>query len=230
MAGLGDAEAYLKGTAYSGSGDWLDQSGNSHDGSFNGGVDATHDGERFFIDGVHGGGDYIDIADHANLDSNDTDFTVMIRVLVPTGEPNGNSVIVSKKPGLGSGAGWAIWGASLAGVNALCYDTASNGANVPVPTLSNDVIHVIAYRRNTTANEFHCFLDGSKGSTITDNQTDQSNGNPIRIGAEGGGWNNFGGYVYDFVYWTSALSDADVSAAGEALASATPTIPLLGVG
>lgn len=208
MAAVDDATVLLRGYAYTGSGNWIDESGNGHHGTFNGGVESTFDGSRFFMDGVSGGGDFITIGGTA-LDYS-SNFTVAVAVLIPTGEPSGNTVLSAKKASLGGSQGWAIWGSSLANINGRVHD-GTTGFDVAFPTGNNDAVEVYVLRRDATGlGEWTGWVDSTRDAGTPDSLGDCTSASAERIGAEGGGFNNFGGYVYAYAVWERSLSDAEV--------------------
>lgn len=209
MGALDDARCLLQAKNYSGSGDWLDESsGGTHDGTFNGGVESTFDGSSFYFDGVSGGGDYITIGG-TKLDASGS-FTVAIVVDIPTGEPDGNTVLAANKASLGGSQGWAIWGSSLASINGRVHD-GTTGFDVAFPTGSNDTADLYVLRREATGDtEWTGWVDGTADTGTPDTLGDCTSTSTHRIGAEGGGFNNFGGYVYAYADWERALTDAEI--------------------
>ena len=123
MSILDSAVLLLQAKNYSGSGDWLDESGNGHDAQFGDGSTPstypTHAGTTFRIDS----GDYFLIADHADIDFGAADsFTLMIAVSVdnPT---SGTQAWLDKGSMAGpTGSAYAMWSASDRKVNGSIAD------------------------------------------------------------------------------------------------------------
>ncbi len=222
---LASVEVLLQGKNYSGSGNWLDESGNSHDATP---VDTPTFRSDHFV--LNGSSQYLEIADHDNLDFADgEDFTAMValRSYTVTG---GQDTILAKRTTTSGSAGTVGWLLRLnnAAVGIILDDgvTAPSDAN----TLIINQYAVVVGRRDDTTPEVEAFLDGvGSGSPGTGNAGDLTNAEVIRIGAKSGAAGNyFNGEIYAVALWRALLTDAEIVLAGQELAGEKRL--LLGVG
>ena len=229
---LDTAIAFAKGSNYSGVGDWLDESGNSHDAApQNAPVFVAAGADSYFtLDGVD---QSFLIANHADLNFALADpFTVMIRCL------NDDETVtvgwLSKKTGTGTAAvGWMLYSTN-SGHRITCSDGAkrfTDNAGVMVDA----TIHVFAGVRNRVDDDLEGFKDGvGSGSSAVDAAVATlANASNIRIGGYAGGAPFAAGRVYGWAIWRLALSEGDVADAGIELATldrGANELMLLGVG
>ena len=230
MAVLDSAELLLQAVNYSGSGDWLDESGNGHDAAFGAGGAAptfvsTPTEKHFTFDGI---GQFFSVPDSNSLDFNaNTPFTLMAWITSWTGVPSSSGIIAGKRLSGGSGDGYMLYETSGTGKGRIL--TFGNGTSLVNTTdaLSTSK-SVLTGVRDTTANTLITYVDGTPNEEGADSQTSQSlhNSEPFSIGAldVDGSPNGFWkGSVYAVALWRSILSAADVATAtAEMVANGSP--------
>ncbi len=229
MAGLADAVMLLQAKNYSGSGNWLDESGNSHDGVITNAV--FTDGDHFYLDEA---GDYITVSDHADLDfAALEDFTLMVSLEYDATASIAWPIIAGKKATSGGvSAGYTLY-AKLADNEG--YMAIADGAAAASEFTGNDQIPfgtpvVFTGVRNAQAT-IEVFIDGvSKNSAADGTTLTLAQATDFIIGDNGNlSGATFKGKIFAVALWRSALSAADIAAAGVALQSGQ-SMTLLGVG
>lgn len=228
LASLDTAVLLLQAKNYSGSGNWLDESGN--------GLDATITGATF-VDGgnatlgqshfrMGGGGNYMVISDNAALDFDaSTSWTVMVVGMVDDANRAYPEVWLDK----GSFTGTSQGGFALHRDNAQTYikvgshEAGVGGETDTAGTILDNTLHVFAGRHDKAANELAAFLDGVK-STSPQGASDRDNTNTeaLTIGARTNP-RNYGymtGRLVAVAIWDVALSDSEIASLGTQLSSA----------
>jgi len=220
MAGLADAVLLLQAKNYSGSGDWLDESGNGHDAVITGATFTSDADGKYFA--FNGSSDLMTIANHADLNFGTTDPLTAMAVC-RTAQTGSQAYLLDKNQ---SGPGWAlIYGGTY---TSLIVDDGPNRVYDLTANLTINTIQTVAGVRNIVDDDVESFLDGvGTGSPTTDTTTATlSNANSLLLGRFSGFWWN--GDIFAVAVWREALSDADVAAAGVALLAGASTITLLG--
>jgi len=226
MAVIDSAELLLQAKNYSGSGDWLDESGNSHDATPQNAP--TFDGIKFTLNGTN---EYFIVDDHANLDFDHlspdatfmawmthTDVTKSPPVFYKGFQPHPYTFLLENVGG-----------------NAKTMIRRDDGAGqVPKDTHGDTVASgtpVVAAGR-FTGDTLEAFSDGvGTGSPVADTTTvDPSNASALWIGRSDYSGTYLAGDLYAVAIWRSALSDADIVTAGAELQSSNQNTMLLGVG
>ena len=181
------------------------------------GVPATViDQPMFVFDGID---NYMEIADHANLNFDTTDSLT----LVWAGRDNRSSgeasyYLAAKQSDNDGSAGWGLFAVKVNGdvYGILADGTANlNDLNAAASTAQVAKVHVL--RRDATANEIEVFTDGAGSGTPTTDTTaaTSANGLPLRIGVRSGGVNKlFGGETHAVSLFREALTDAQIAEVG----------------
>lgn len=177
---LPTAVAWWKASTYSGSGNLLDGSGNGHDLTINGAAFAN--GAFTFVASES---DYMETADHADLDFGTTDnFTVAIALKV-SGAPGAATAWMAKRTATSTTApvGWNFYSTSGSLIGRF---TISDGTNRPEATKSSIVANaptLLAGVRDVSADTITAALGGVIGSAVTDSTTGTLvNAEVVRIG------------------------------------------------
>lgn len=213
MSVIGRGELLLRAKNYSGSGNWLDESGNGHDATP---VSSPTFNDTYF---TLNGTDHFTVADAAGLDFAETDdLTVMVRARTADVTPASDSILLAKKLGTtGAGAGYNIMLATTGTMNFRIADGAVSSNDAKGASLINDVIFVAAGVRNTGDDDIEVFVDGvGSGSPTTDATTvTLANALTLNIGASSSPGNYSAVDVFDVVLWRPpALTPAEVAQAG----------------
>ncbi len=216
MAGLADSVILAQGINYSGSGDWLDETGNSLDITITGPTFASN---VFTFDGFN---DEMSVADSALLDFGATDpFTVLVMGKKPDVTPLGNQCIIAKKANFtGGGPGYLLYNRPAGNV-AFGIDDGTLVWTV-TPALSDDTRFVVAGVRNVSDDDIEGFLDGTgSGSPAADTTTGTlANASPLVLGRDlGPNIDPYLGEIHAFAVIPLALSDAEVATASTQLES-----------
>ena len=217
MAVIDSAELLAQGSNYSGSGNWLDESGNGHHLVPTGSPTFTTD---HFT--TNGSSQYLTASADSGLDfAADQDFTLMIVLSVADLTPASEACFVAHKSGAitANPAGYAI-GNGSGGAVSVRQGTGAALLNDAVSGMSESTITVLTARRDTVAAEFEGFIDGTgTGTPDTDTNADITSAQPFRIGANS--QTTPAEYsaidIYAVALWRSALSDADIATAGDEL-------------
>lgn len=181
------AVAWWKAATYSGAGDLLDGSGNGHDLAITG---AAFDTDRFVF--VKADSDYMETADHADLDFIATDsFTIAIAMKIAAAPAGATSVWMGKRASVSAAsvaAGWMLYSTNGSLVGRCTIDDATFA---PVATKSGafvaDTKTLLVATRNVTADTLTCYSSGSGGTAATDTTTGTlANGEVLRIGRASG--------------------------------------------
>ena len=214
MAVIDSAELLLQ-PIYSGSGDWQDQSGNSHHGVVTG---ATWDTDHWVFDAT---GEKIVVPDHADLDFGITDdFTYMVVFETADATPAATMWLMGKKSSLGPGdAGCALWLQTNGYARGLVADTVDAAGTDAPSACSDNTKHVIAFVRDqSVGDDITTFIDGSPTASPPNDDTTLTLANAIGLtfGQRGAqdDTSRFYGFIYAAAVWRSGLSTADVVTAG----------------
>lgn len=214
---------------YSGSGDWLDESGNGNDATFGDGSTSStfpvHQGAYFTFDGNQ----YFEIPDTADLDFGASDpFTVLVVARQATFPTGSSQTYVSKRASVAaSAAGWVVY-PSFGSVVFEIADgsTESNDLQATEPT--NGTVSAVGGVRDVSGDTVEVFVNSSPTGTPTTDATTGSlaNTESVGIGAinvDSTPGSFFVGDIFAVAIWGSALSDADFAAAGTLLSGGTPS-------
>ncbi len=210
----GDAILLLRAGNYSGSGDWLDESGNGRDFSITGATFTAQAGVvgYFTFDGVN---DFMTHDDTGNVfNPGSGDFTVVM--VVRTSSAGDIPPIDNRNSFTAGVAGWQLRDSS-ARADARADDDTAEFTDTFVGTMSNSTIYDIAFRVDTTANELEVFQNGVGTGTPVDTSTmgTVTGTDAIDIGRVGASYDD--GDVIAIAIWSRALSDADLATAGDEL-------------
>ena len=204
---------------------WFDRSGNGHHGQWGSAAGAdTNDPVRSGTSVTFTTNDYVEIADHANLDFAAGEAFTVIAVVKPTTVAAGSDVIVAKKDNLTTSAGWALV-RNAATVQTILADGTADDDDT-AGTLVANTVAVVAGVRNVTDDDIEAFVDGTgSGSPTTDSTTATlANALPLRIGATSNtAANFFEGDINAVALFRSALTDTQIAEIGTYLAS-TPDV------
>lgn len=218
MTVLSTAELLLQAQYYSGSGDWLDRSGNGHDATPQG--SPTFAGDRFTLNGSN---QYFTITNHADLNFGATDDFTMVAVVTSDGLAGGDCCLA--KGDFSSGGFYTLY-VNASGVNARDDDGTNFAQDIKSGAVAG-VRHAMAMRRDATANELEAFLDGTgSGTPTTDNTGDLTSTAALELGRWilGGTPDNYlQGALYAVGIWRAALTDAEIGQAGSDLVAPPPS-------
>ena len=214
MSVIARAEVLLRASNYSGSGNWLDESGNGHDATPVG--SPTFNSDHFSLDGST---QWFTVSDSAGLDFTlSQSFTVVAIVATDSLSPGSNQSYFGKFTG-----GVGYWGRQLSGQN-INVGYIDDGTNNPFDAKTSafpatGTATVLAVRRDVAADEIEAFADGvSSGSPATDTTTATlANGTSLFIGAQATSTEPWGGDIYAFALFREALTDAEIVTAGQQL-------------
>lgn len=228
MAVIDTAELLLQAKNYSGSGDWLDESGNGHDASL---VNSpTFNGDRFTLDADN---ESFDIVDSAGLNF---DFgtlagaTVMVVCAPVDATPAGNQYIVDKSAAVGIGYRMILLTSSAFRGE---FEDASGGRPDDFAAAFSDGVKVaLAVRHDAAADETESFVDGAgTGTPNVFDLADCTSTEILRIGGRSDATTfAFRGDIYAVALWREALTDAEIVEAQAELESSGGNLLLLGVG
>lgn len=126
MSILARAELLLQAKNYSGSGDWLDESGNGHDAVFNGPSAFNEPVQVLHLPGI--AANYVSAPDIAAYDLNDT-FFLAAYVAFDDWTPSGNTTIISQWLTTGDQRAYAL-GVSSGGQLRFSFSTAGTSGSV----------------------------------------------------------------------------------------------------
>jgi hypothetical protein len=220
MAVIDAAVLLLRANRYSGSGNWLDESGNGYDAVPSG--SPTWDGEKFTLNGST---QWFTIADDPGfadyLDAQS--FTLVVVCASNDHTTTTPRCLFDNKEADSGTIGFSIYersnrvDATVRGVSAQKYVNSSDVAALGVQVS-------YALRKNGTTNT-QLLVDGVVRSTSAGAAGNIAVANPTRIGASGASdpavrW--FNGDIYGAALWRSALSDADIATAGSELVRPPP--------
>ena len=222
MAVIDSAALLLRGTQYSGSGDWLDESGNNYDGVI---TAATFDATRkAFL--FNSSTDKIVVTSNATLDLSTSETMTMIIVAEFVGI-SGFQCLVGKQQQTGSWApGYSI---ALNGGAGYAYAYVTDGTNSATladlgsGVLAVDTQYQIASRIDlATEDLIRGYWDGTEkySGVSTSAIGSPSNAYNFVIGQTADATDPFNGYIYAVALWTSVLSAADIATAGDELVAA----------
>jgi len=224
MTILDTATVLMQSKNYSGSGDWLDESGNGHDAAPQN--SPTYAGGVFTLDSVN---QFFYIADHADLDFAAAESFTAIALVKPSGTVVGTDFIVSKKTSANDTAGWAIYHTSANVVGKISDGT--EAAPYVGSALSVGSAASVAFVRNVADDDIELFYDGTGGGSPVNDDTTGSlaTGNPVHLGAQSpsAAFYFLGDYIA-FALWRSALTDAQVLEASYYLTNGEPSVAVSG--
>jgi len=175
------------------------------------------DRPMLLFDGVD---DYIEVADHADLDFALTDsFTVMVTGRTPDITPAADDVLYSKQTNLTTGAGYSLYLDTGGTFNGVVADGTNSTEDVSAAG-TNNVAWVAAMVRNVGDDDVEAFKDGTGSGTPTTDATTGTSANalPVRLGAVADTAANFyTGQIMAVVLWRRALTDTEIVTAGDEL-------------
>lgn len=211
MSLLSSFEIVLRAGNYTGSGNWLDESGNGHNATPVG--SPTFNGDHFSLDGST---QWFTVADDPGLDfAADESFTVIVVAATDDLAPTGSKSLYGKVTG-----GVGYWGRQFNG-EAWFVGYIDDGTNNPFDVKTSAFAAtgqrtVLAFVRDVASDDLEVFSDGSgSGSPTTDSTTATlANGASLFIGAQATSTEAFPGDIYAFGISRSALTDTQVLQAG----------------
>lgn len=216
VAVLDDAVLLLRALNYSGSGDWLDESGN--------GYDAVPSGSPTYADGaftLNGTNQFFTVADQDEFDVGVGESLTALVACTFDADETDSAPITKRNNGY---PGWAYSinpseGASATGYFTDTTNTSAGSISSSLPALDDGEVHVVGMRFDQGG-----YADGIYDDTINVNGRDISNIGAMVAGASApvyiGKW-QYGGYhkgkIIAAAIWDYKLSDAEVAAAVAAL-------------
>ena len=217
MTIIDDGIVQLRGSIYSGSGDWLDQSSSGdHDAAPR--EAPTHSVDHWIMGGS---AERLEITDNAALDFGATDsFSVMMRLALPDNGTTWQGVF--NKGGTGTDERYTVEIRGSSGAGGVRFSIGDGAASVledGATVVDDDVIFTLCIVRNVTDDDLEIFIDGvSEGSPTTDSTTASlANAAHLELGRDGGGAYLVGD-IYDFILWDKALTAAEALTAHGLLA------------
>lgn len=206
-----NAVAFWKAKDYSGSGNWLDGSGNGHDAVPSGGV--TFDTDHFVLDGVDG---EFTVPDHSDLDLGSSEDITITVVTEWTGSDSGHNTLISKRNSLSSSSEAGYVMTILPGLDVVyfevCNGTSEGKAN-GAGSLQADT--VVAYHAVVAGNVASFYEDGDLEASFAGIPTDdRSNSVDFIIGAV------VGSAYYDGDIYGVAVCKSDIGATDRATVAA----------
>lgn len=206
-----NAVAFWKAKDYSGSGNWLDGSGNGHDAVPSGGV--TFDTDHFALDGVDG---LFTVPHHSDFDlGSGEDITITV-VTQWTGSDSGHNTLVSKRNSLSSSSAAGYVMTILPGLDVVyfevCNGTSEGKAN-GAGSLQADT--TVAYHAVVAGNVASFYEDADLEKSFAGIPTDdRSNSIDFIIGAV------VGSAHYDGDIYGVAVCKSDIGASNRATVKA----------
>jgi len=210
MSILDSADLLLRAYNYSGTGDWLDESGNGYDAVPTG--SPTHDGSKFTLNGTS---QYFTVADQDELDPGTGDLTVIVVTQIEDSW-TGTGRIVSKRAG---GVSWwdmYIDGNAERSFNSINDMSATFSVNTIADTMTKGGVRALSMRV-IRAGTMRCGIDGSyyNGTSLATLASPTSSSTAMTIGTWGSSY--YKGDIYGVAVWNESLSDAEVEAAAAGL-------------
>ena len=227
MAVTDTAVLYLPRSTYSGTGNWLDISGNNYHGEI---TDATYDsGRGAFL--FNSSTDVIDVETNADLDLTTSETLTLMAVFEYNGT-TGFQFIAGKEEQAGTvypgyclehnPTGPYLTGYITDGTNSQSI------ADLGVGVLTTGVVYVAAITIDlATSDLMRGYWDGSEQYSGVDISAvgSPSNAQAFSIGQTGAGNDPFNGYVYAVAVWTSILSAGDIATAGTEMKTVSGVTP-----
>ena len=185
-----------------------DASGNSHAGTAQGNATTTSSGKFNYAGTFDGTGDFVQVADHADLDITG-DFTLSAWIARAGGT---NGYIISKTNDSADG-GYAL----LHGNSGEVYCRTNNGTSSTDSYTDTGYVnsdsawhHVVAVRTGTSC---RVWIDGIDVTSVTNTHTTlTANSNNLAIGSSPGGSAQFNGKIDDARVYNRALSTSEIQA------------------
>lgn len=215
MPVLDTAELVLRANRYSGSGDWLDESGNGHHATLVN--NPTWDGEKFTLDGAT---QYFTVPHDASLNPDLGSFTAVM-VVAPTNKSNQR--FLEKR-------------------STDIYRLYQNPSNFsPVININGTIVanplfdgtqQTLGFRVDRSLQELRCYIDGSGGVIDISGVGAVSPTSDLFVGAAIDGSFSLAGDIYGVALFRAALTDQEIEQAGQELiaAPAGPSNRMGGVG
>ncbi len=233
MTIIDDGIVQLRGSIYSGSGDWLDQSASGdHDAAP---LEApTHSVDHWIMGGSP---ERLQIADNAALDFGATDsFSAMMRLALPD---NGTTWMGPfHKGGSGTDARYTVEIRGSSGPGGVRFSIGDGAASVfedGTTTIDDDSIVTLCIVRNVTDDDLEIFINGVSEGTPEEDTTTASlaNAGALELGRDDTGAYLVGD-IYDFILWDKALTAAEALTAHDILSDTTVillrgSIPIPGI-
>ena len=207
MAEIDDAVAVYRASKYSGSGNWLDESGNSYDMAPTGSPVFNNLGnESYWQYGTSNWHTTPDVADLDILAA--TNFTV-----VAIAQPDADMLagLVTKRANLATGSvGWNLW-TFTGGVGGADISDGTNEVSVGTGDVYNvNERHLFALRRNVTDDKVYMNIDATKAEGADTTTLTIANALAMSIGAFPAGGDTWFGRVYGVAVWRRAFTDAQL--------------------
>ena len=206
MADILDAVVRMYARNYSGSGNWLDESGNSHDAVITGAAFTDAGASSYFtFDGIS---DEMLIADHADLDMNLTDaWTIGVGIRATDYTPSGTETLLIK---VGNTTNYELDMPTTNGPRVLIFESGNLPLDQSGTVPSNGTDSTAIGVRNIVDDDIECFVDGSGNGGAADVTTGSAaGGGSLAIGS-GVSARFFAGRVFSMCVIRSALTDAEV--------------------
>ncbi len=220
MSIVGRAELWLPRGEYSGSGDWLDKSGNGHNATPNG---AVYRNGGWDLDGVS---DFLEIPDHANLNYAETDDFSLLYV-ARAADPGGDTQSLIMKYNGQADPGW--WSELHLSSVLRGLSTRDGVTNFHDPTTTPVIAgqEFIGGGVHTPGATLESFLDGvGTGDFTFSPVASYANSLNIQIGVVvGSGDLPFEGTFYAVALWREGLTSNEMVQAGLELSQVSNRIP-----
>ena len=210
MTDITAAVARANARNYSGSGDWLDESGNSHDAAITGASWTDAGASSYFT--FNGTSDLMTILSHADLNFSATDeWTIGIACRVTDVTPAASQHILAKR---GGSDGWLLFN-NTGGSGLVLIDGVTSGSVNDSKAMTGDGADTTLIGvRNNSDDDIEIFIDGvGSGSSTADTTTGGfSTANDVTIFASAVPGSYTAGRVYSYAIIRSPFTDAEVAA------------------
>ncbi len=217
MAEIDDAVVLMQGKNYSGSGDWLDESGNGHDATPN---NTSFDTDHFVLNGTTA---YLEITTHADFEFGASDDLTVMIVFEVDDVSTGSQFLFDTKIAGSNNKGYNANTSASGGATVKIADGSVQSNDTFASAISDDTKYSVCLVRNTGDDDIECFVDGTGTGTPTTDATTASLTNHTNLflgcysGTSGPGGLYLGGFIYALAIWDRALSDSNVSDAHDEL-------------
>ena len=204
-------------TSYSGSGtDWNDISGNSRNGTINGGVESTYATDiRGSFDFAENTGDFVNVTHHADIKPSSNGVTY--ELWITPEEISGTDTYLYTGPVSGGDSGYGLIYFRLeSGVPNITGYNSSNSAvintNTGTALTAGSLHHVVATVSNTTNPVTKLYQDGTLKVTHTGSGTLRTDtGDLLIVRYTSGNANDFNGLIHAVRVYNTVLTASEVA-------------------
>lgn len=234
MAVIDSAIALYRAGNYSGSGDWLDESGNGYDLTLTDCVFTAQSSPALAYFTLNGSSSFMTYnPPGTQLDPLLGSWTVLIVVRNSNYATNRFPPVDTRDSfSAGGSGGFTLYGTTNGAPRGEFAD-GSTEANDVAGNPTNNQIHEMATRLDRSVEEVETFLDGTGSGSPASSAGVGSIGSSGTFDVGRVATTYYGGDVFGLAVWDSPLSDADVATAGDELRvpiSTGNSLLLLGVG